>query len=137
MIVDQEEIETLLAQAGGLVNDAATDEAESAPAQASPPSSIPAPAKPPHDASPEVARLMKIRVPVIVLLAWRPMTISAARKLSLGMIIEFHKSIDEPLELLVNNHPVGRGEAVKVNERFGLHITEIRDQATRIRSMGS
>lgn len=139
MIVDQEQIDTLLAQADGLASDLAADAgaAESVATEAPPSSSRATPAGLVGAASPEVARLLKIRVPVIVLLASRRMTISAARKLSLGMIIEFHKSIDEPLELLVNNHPVGRGEAVKVNERFGLHITDIRDQAARIRSMGS
>lgn len=100
-----------------------------------PPASSPAPPPIAVD-SPEVARLLKIRVPVIVQLASRRMSIAAIRRLSLGMIIEFHKNVDEPLDLLINNRPIGRGVAVKVGEHFGLNITEIGDTATRIRSMG-
>jgi flagellar motor switch protein FliN/FliY len=83
-----------------------------------------------------VARILKIRVPVRVQLASRRMNIAKVRMLSVGTIIEFHKSIEEPLELLINNHPVGKGDAVKVDEHFGLRVSEVRDAATRIRSMG-
>jgi flagellar motor switch protein FliN/FliY len=100
---------------------------------ASPPSATRGPI---IDACPEVARILRIRVPAIVQLASRQMSISAVRKLSLGMIIEFYKGIDDPLELLINNHPIGKGEAVKVGEHFGLRVTEVRDAATRIKSMG-
>jgi flagellar motor switch protein FliN/FliY len=64
------------------------------------------------------------------------MSIGQVRKLSLGMIIEFHKPVGDPLDLLINNRPVGKGDAVKVGERFGLRVSEIGDAATRIRSMG-
>ena len=131
MSVDQDKIEALLAQAQGLAEEVQDNPAESAPAAVPPP-------PPPRiaDASPDVARILKIRVPVIVQLASRRMSVSATRKLSLGMIIEFLKDINEPLELLINNHPIGKGEAVKVGEHFGLRVSEIRDAATRIKSMG-
>ncbi|MFQ5807652.1 MAG: FliM/FliN family flagellar motor switch protein [Phycisphaerae bacterium] len=131
MIVDHDEIEALLAQAQDLTGEAEADALK--------PASARAPAAPPRrivDAPPEVARILKIQVPVIVQLAARRMSISAVRKLSLGMIIEFHKSVDAPLELLINNHPVGKGDAVKVGEHFGLRVLEIRDAATRIKSLG-
>ena len=45
---------------------------------------------------------------------------SAFRK---AAIIEFEKSSDEPLELMINNKVIGLGETVKVGENFGLRIT--------------
>jgi len=129
MIVDQDEIEALLAQAQDLAVEG--DSPKPAPVAAPAP-----PSKRTVDASPELARILKIRVPAIVQLAARRMSISGVRKFSLGMIIEFYKGVDEPLELLINNRPVGKGEAVKVGEHFGLRITQIRDAATRIKSMG-
>ena len=133
MIVDQDEIEALLAQAGELAEEAAPLAAE----PAEPPVAEPEPVSHARVAlPPEVGRILKIRVPVIVRLASRWMPIAKVRKLSLGMIIEFHKHVDEPLELLINNHLVGKGDAVKANEHFGLRVSEIRDKATRIRSMG-
>ncbi|MEP0846257.1 MAG: FliM/FliN family flagellar motor switch protein [Phycisphaerae bacterium] len=86
--------------------------------------------------SPNVARLLKIRVPVIALLASRPMLVSGIRRFTVGTIIEFEKSVGEPIELLVNNRRIGRGEAIKAGEKFGLHITQIDDAAARIRSLG-
>jgi flagellar motor switch protein FliN/FliY len=136
MIVDQEEIEAMLAQAKNGAQDVTDDLPGQAPAPAASSSSRPPP-KPVADAPLDVARILKLRVPVIVLLASRRMDIAAVRKLALGMIIEFDKDVGDPLDLLISNHPIGRGEAVKVGEHFGLRISEIRDQATRIRSMGS
>lgn len=87
--------------------------------------------------SPNVARLLKIRVPVIALLASRPMLVSGIRRFTVGTIIEFEKSVGEPIELLVNNRRIGRGEAIKAGEKFGLHVTQIDDTAARIRSLGA
>lgn len=61
---------------------------------------------------------------------------SEVMRLGVGAIIEFSKSSDEPLELLVNNKPIGLGEAVKVGENFGLRMTQIGDVRQIIASMG-
>jgi flagellar motor switch protein FliN/FliY len=74
---------------------------------------------------------------VIVQLATRTMPLLAVRDLSVGAIIEFEKSVDKPLDLLVNNHKIGEGRCVKVGENFGLHIVCISDPRQRICSMGS
>ena len=136
MIVDQDEIDALLAEADSLVAEASDDASAVTPAEDAAKPPPPPPPRPFINVTPELARILKIRVPVRVQLASRQMSIADVRRLSLGTIIEFHKPIEEPLELLINNHPVGRGNAVKVGEHFGLRISEIRDAATRIRSMG-
>lgn len=136
MIVNQEEIEAMLTQTENVAQEVTDDPPGPAPAPRAN-SSRPPPPKPVADASLDPARIRRLRVPVIVLLASRRMDIAAVRKLALGMIIEFDKDVGDRLDLLISNHPIGRGEAVKVGEHFGLRISEIRDQATRIRSMGS
>jgi flagellar motor switch protein FliN/FliY len=137
MPVDQSGIDALLTEADQLVNEAAEEAAspvETAPEQA-PPTSDQAgsPADPP---SPELARILRVRVPVIARLAERRMTVANVRGLSCGNIIEFDKSVDEPLDLLIRNRLVGRGIAVKVGENFGLRVLEVKDKEQRIRSMG-
>lgn len=72
-------------------------------------------------------RLRRLRVSLIAQLAARRMPLGRIRRISIGTILEFDRGIDEPLDLLANNQPIGRGEAVKVGENFGLRITEIRD----------
>lgn len=84
----------------------------------------------------KLAQILRIKVPVIVQLAQRRSAIGYVRRLTLGMIIEFSKQVDEMLELRINNRTVGRGEAVKVGEQLGLRISEIREPAERVRTLG-
>ena len=44
-----------------------------------------------------------------------------------GAIIEFSKSSEEPLELLVNNKTIAVGQTVKVGENFGIRLTTVGD----------
>jgi flagellar motor switch protein FliN/FliY len=84
----------------------------------------------------ELQRIMRMEVPVIVKLAERKLTLAEVMRLGPGAIIEFSKSSDEPLELLINNKAIGLGDAVKVGENFGLKINQIGDVKEVIRSLG-
>lgn len=86
--------------------------------------------------APELRRILRMEVPVIVKLAERRLAMSEVMRLGTGAIIEFFKSSDEPLELLINNKPIACGEAVKVGENFGLKLTQIGDLKAIIRSLG-
>jgi flagellar motor switch protein FliN len=57
-------------------------------------------------------------------------------KLHKGSVIELSKRAGDPLGIFVNGMPIASGEVVVVNERFGLRVTNILDQAERIRSLG-
>ncbi len=85
----------------------------------------------------ELARILRIQVPVIVKLAERKLLLSEVMRLGAGAIIEFSKSSDEPLELLINNKTIGVGETVKVGENFGLRITQVGDVRQIIQSLGT
>jgi flagellar motor switch protein FliN/FliY len=83
-----------------------------------------------------LSRILRLEVPVIVRLAERRLLLSEVMRLGTGAIIEFFKSSEEPLELLVNNKPIGVGETVKVGENFGLRITQIGDVKQIIAALG-
>src|SRR5580698_2963659 len=95
---------------------------------------IPARAASSSDA--EIHRIMGLQVPIIVKLAERKLNVNEVMRLGTGAIIEFSKSSDEPLELMVNNKVVGLGEAVKVGENFGLRLTHVGDVKHIIEAMG-
>ena len=84
----------------------------------------------------ELHRILRLEVPVIVKLAERKLSMSEVLRLGVGAIIEFAKSSDEPLELLINNKVIGVGETVKVGENFGLRITQVGDIKQIIQSLG-
>ena len=84
----------------------------------------------------ELNRILRLQVPVIVRLAERQLSLAEVLRLGVGAIIEFSKSSEEPLELLINNKPIAVGETVKIGENFGLRITQVGDVKAVIRSMG-
>jgi flagellar motor switch protein FliN len=84
----------------------------------------------------ELQRILRLEVPLIVKLAERKVPLAEVLRFGLGGIVEFSKSSDEPLELLVNNKVIALGETVKVGENFGLRITRIGDIREVIESLG-
>lgn len=85
----------------------------------------------------ELRRILRLDVPVIVKLAERKLMLSEVLRLGVGAIIEFVKSSDEPLELMINNKTIAVGETVKVGENFGIRITQIGDVKQIIASLGA
>lgn len=85
----------------------------------------------------DLRRILRLRVPVIVQLARRKLAIVQIRRLCTGSIVQFDKSAESPLELMIRNRVIGAGEAVKVGEHFGLRVQQIRSPVQRIRSMGA
>ena len=75
----------------------------------------------------DAKRLMKLPVTVTVRLAERQVELKQMLNLSPGSLLTFDKSCDELLDLYVNNQLYGRGEAVKIGEKFGLKINKIGD----------
>ena len=52
-----------------------------------------------------------------------------------GSIVELNKLAGEPLEILINNKLVARGEVVVVNEKFGVRLTDIISPIERVKSL--
>jgi len=94
------------------------------------------PPAPPAAGEDELHRILGLQVPVIVKLAARKLNMNEVMRLGTGAIIEFFKSSDEPLELMINNKVIGLGETVKVGENFGLRLTQIGDVKQIIQSLG-
>ena len=53
-----------------------------------------------------------------------------------GTLIELDKLAGEPLDLYVNDRLIARGEAVVVNDKFGLRLTDVVSPAERIEKLG-
>jgi len=63
------------------------------------------------------------------------MLINELLQLGQGSVIELTKLVGEPLEVLVNEKLVARGEVVVVNEKFGVRLTDIVDPMERVKSL--
>jgi len=84
----------------------------------------------------EVRRILHLSVPLIVTLAECDMSVESIVRTTVGSIIEFDQAFDAELVLSVANCPIGRGQAVKVGENFGLRISHIGSVEERIDAMG-
>ena len=52
-----------------------------------------------------------------------------------GSVVELSKLAGEPLDILVNGRPIARGEAVMVNDKFGIRVTDIISPSERIQGL--
>lgn len=53
-----------------------------------------------------------------------------------GNVVELDKLAGEPLDVYVNSRLIAKGEAVLVNEKFGIRLTEVVSPAERIEKLG-
>jgi flagellar motor switch protein FliN/FliY len=57
-------------------------------------------------------------------------------QLGQGSVVELNKLAGEPLEVYVNGKIVARGEAVVINEKFGIRLTDIISPMERVKQLG-
>ncbi|MFO0596312.1 MAG: flagellar motor switch protein FliN [Myxococcaceae bacterium] len=76
--------------------------------------------------------LLDVPLDVTVELGRSRMTIQDLLGLTPGSVIELDKIAGEPLDIVVNDRLIARGEAVVVNDKFGIRITDIISKAERI-----
>jgi flagellar motor switch protein FliN len=79
--------------------------------------------------------IMDIPLKVTVELGRTKMVVHDLLALGQGSVIELNKLAGEPMEVLVNDKLVARGEAVVVNEKFGVRLTDIISPMERIQQL--
>ncbi len=79
--------------------------------------------------------ILDIPLKVTVELGRTKMLVSELLNLGQGSVIELNKLAGEPMEILVNDKLVARGEAVVVNEKFGVRLTDIISQQERVEQL--
>ncbi len=52
-------------------------------------------------------------------------TVREILRLQVGSVLELDKEAGEPVDILVNNKRIARGEVVEIDGRYGIRITEI------------
>jgi flagellar motor switch protein FliN/FliY len=80
--------------------------------------------------------ILDIPMEVSVELGRSKMLISDLLQLGQGSVIELTKLAGEPLEVLVNQKLIARGEVVVVNEKFGIRLTDIISPTERVKHLG-
>jgi len=79
--------------------------------------------------------ILDIPLKVTVELGRSRMAIRDILGLAQGSVVELAKFAGEPLEVLVNEKLIARGEVVVVNEKFGIRLTDIISPVERIEQL--
>lgn len=79
--------------------------------------------------------ILDVSLQVTVEVGRSRMTIHDLLQLGQGSVVELEKLAGEPLDIFINGKPVARGEAVIVNEKFGVRLTDIISPEDRIESL--
>jgi len=79
--------------------------------------------------------LLDVNLPISIELGRTTMRIKEILALGPGSVVELKKLAGEPVDLLVNNNIVAKGEVVVVDENFGLRIVSLLSREERLRSL--
>ncbi|MCQ2748495.1 MAG: flagellar motor switch phosphatase FliY [Clostridia bacterium] len=80
----------------------------------------------------QISLIQDVPLEVVVELGRTNKSIKEILEFSPGVVIELNKMAGEPIDILINNKFVAKGEVVVIDENFGIRITEIIDVKKRI-----
>lgn len=84
---------------------------------------------------PNLDLLLDIPLEITAELGRAKMIINDLLQLGQGSVIELNKLAGEPLEIMVNQKLIARGEVVVVNEKFGIRLTDVISPLERIKQL--
>lgn len=124
---------TILANAGlvGLFEGGATSQAahtESVPAQAATPTLTATEYK-------NINMILDVRLNVKVRIGQKRMLLKDVIAMDIGSVIELNQLANDPLEILVDDKVIAKGEVVIVDGNFGIQITDIGTKRDRLEQL--
>jgi flagellar motor switch protein FliN/FliY len=79
--------------------------------------------------------LMEVELPVSVSFGRARLPLKDLLKLTTGSIVELNRAVTEPVEVIINNCVIARGEVVMVEGNYGVRIQEILSRQERLRTL--
>jgi len=79
--------------------------------------------------------LLEVELPVSISFGKTRLPLRDVLKLTTGSIVELNRMANDPVDILVNQHLVARGEVVVVEGNYGIRIQEIVSRQDRLRSI--
>jgi flagellar motor switch protein FliN/FliY len=97
--------------------------------------SVQAPAAAPPAKSRSLDLLLDVELPVSVSFGRAQLPLKDVIKLTSGSIVELNRTVTEPVEVIVNNCVIARGEVVVVEGNFGVRILQVVSRQDRLRTL--
>lgn len=126
-----------------LVRDEVRDEVRAPQANAKPEAAKPDAARPaapasasaPAPVSPGVELLLDVELDATLRFGCREMPLGELLDLGPGDVVQLDRHISDPVDLIVGDKIVARGEVVLINGNFGLRVTEVAAPRKRLESI--
>ena len=87
------------------------------------------------DKAREIEFLYDVELELSVVLGTPRMLIRELLALTTGSVVELNKLAGESLDVVINDKVIARGEAVVVNEKFGIRLTEVISPYERVKHL--
>jgi flagellar motor switch protein FliN/FliY len=79
--------------------------------------------------------LLDVELPVSVSFGRAQLPLKDVIKLTTGSIVELNRAVSEPVEIIVNNCVIARGQVVVVEGNFGVRIQQVVSRQERLRTL--
>jgi flagellar motor switch protein FliN/FliY len=76
--------------------------------------------------------VMEIEVPITVRFGAKQMVLQDILRLDQGAVIELDRTVEDPVEILVNGRVFAKGEVVVVDGCYAVRITEVLNAADKV-----
>lgn len=82
-----------------------------------------------------IGLLLDVDLPVSISFGKTRLPMKEVLKLTTGSIVELDRDVNDPVEVLVNQRLIARGEVVVVEGNYGVKIQEIASRNQRLQSI--
>jgi len=79
--------------------------------------------------------LLDVELPVSISFGRAQLPLKDVIKLTTGSIVELNRAVSEPVDVIVNNCVIARGEVVVVEGNFGVRIRQVISRQERLRTL--
>jgi flagellar motor switch protein FliN len=85
-----------------------------------------------QESAQRIDRLVDLELPIAVILGRAKLQIRDVLKLTVGSLVELDRRVGEPVEIVVHNAVVARGEVVSLSGNYGVRIQEVISRSDRM-----
>ncbi len=89
-----------------------------------------------EEGNPNLGMILDLPLEVTVRLGKTRILIRDLLRLDKNSVLELSQGADDPLDIVVNDKVLARGEVVVLDERLGIRITDIVSRKERVETLG-
>ena len=82
-----------------------------------------------------ISLLLDVKLPVKVRIGTKEMLLRDVLTMDIGSVVELNQLANEPLDVMVDNNVIAKGEVIIIDGNFGVQITDIGTRAELLNTL--